>query len=145
MIRMLNPNDSAAILSVFRSIKSLNSQLTGFASWSESKFLDELKMAHVMVCDDDRVKGFVLYRTIPDGYEITLLGTDPRFQKQGVMVKILTGIQNLLNKDHVIWLEVHEKNHAARCLYEKLGFKTTGRRPRYYSDGADCLNLEYKS
>lgn len=38
-------------------------------------------------------------------------------------------------------LEVAEDNLAARRLYEKYGFTTIARRPRYYGDGADALVL----
>jgi ribosomal-protein-alanine N-acetyltransferase len=32
------------------------------------------------------------------------------------------------------WLEVRPSNVAAQSLYQKTGFKETGRRPRYYRD-----------
>ena len=36
------------------------------------------------------------------------------------------------NGMEVCRLEVRQSNHAARKLYEGLGFETTGRRPNYY-------------
>ena len=33
-----------------------------------------------------------------------------------------------------IHLEVRESNNAARALYVKCGFASTGRRPKYYSN-----------
>ena len=33
----------------------------------------------------------------------------------------------------MLWLEVAVDNAAAVALYEKAGFETTGRRPRYYA------------
>ena len=38
-------------------------------------------------------------------------------------------------------LEVRASNHTALALYESLGFRTAGRRRRYYSDGEDALIL----
>jgi len=32
------------------------------------------------------------------------------------------------------WLEVRPSNFLARVLYQKAGFKETGRRPQYYKD-----------
>ena len=38
------------------------------------------------------------------------------------------------------WLEVRPSNPIAKILYEKVGFKETGRRPRYYPDtGEDAI------
>lgn len=38
-------------------------------------------------------------------------------------------------------LEVRTTNHRALALYQKFGFRTAGRRKRYYSDGEDALIL----
>lgn len=42
----------------------------------------------------------------------------------------------------VIGLEVKPGNRAAIAVYRKLGYRQTGRRPRYYDDGADALRFE---
>ena len=39
----------------------------------------------------------------------------------------------------VVFLEVSVKNTAGLGLYTKCGFTQVGRRPHYYSDGADAL------
>ena len=44
----------------------------------------------------------------------------------------------------VAWLEVRPSNHPALNLYQSLGFKEVGRRPRYYDDTQeDALLLTY--
>jgi ribosomal-protein-alanine N-acetyltransferase len=40
-----------------------------------------------------------------------------------------------------MFLEVSERNAAARALYAAAGFAEVGRRRRYYADGADALVL----
>jgi ribosomal-protein-alanine N-acetyltransferase len=40
-----------------------------------------------------------------------------------------------------MFLEVAERNGAARALYAAAGFAAAGRRRRYYPDGADALVL----
>ena len=145
MIRTANFSDTPALLELFILLKAQDVGVTGFQSWNESKFEAELKVALVKVFEGPEIRGFVLYRAIPDGFEITLLGTHPQYQKTGIMRLILKDLLSSLSPSQIIWLEVHEKNNAARRLYEQLGFKTTGRRPRYYYDGSDALNLEYKS
>lgn len=60
---------------------------------------------------------------------------------------ISTGItKNALGSQRrEIWIEVHENNHPARSLYEKLGFLQVGKRPRYYSDGGAGILYSYES
>jgi ribosomal-protein-alanine N-acetyltransferase len=40
-----------------------------------------------------------------------------------------------------MFLEVSDRNAAARALYAAAGFAKAGRRKRYYADGADALVL----
>jgi ribosomal-protein-alanine N-acetyltransferase len=40
-----------------------------------------------------------------------------------------------------MFLEVSERNEAARALYAAAGFVPAGRRRRYYADGTDALVL----
>ena len=144
MVRAATLKDLPGILKILNDLKGKNDPTTGFASWTKSKIESELTEAHSFVYEEDGISGFILYRTIPDGYEITLLGTDPHKQKRGIMGQTLAVLLKSLKKDQFVWLEVHEGNLAARRLYEKMGFKVTGRRPRYYGGGAACLNLEFR-
>ena len=41
-----------------------------------------------------------------------------------------------------VWLDVRPSNEAALRLYQGAGYRSTGRRPRYYHDGEDALLLE---
>lgn len=145
MIRILNRSDEADLLDIFLLLKTQSPEITGFSSWSNTKILNELKIAQSLAYVDEKVRGFIIYRAIPGGYEVILLGTHPQHQRRGIMAKILDALVAQLEPNQLIWLEVHEKNKNAQRLYEKLGFKTVGRRPRYYSDGSDCLNLEYRA
>ena len=43
---------------------------------------------------------------------------------------------------HRMTLEVSSKNEAARRLYESEGFRSVGRRPRYYPDGSDAILMD---
>jgi ribosomal-protein-alanine N-acetyltransferase len=55
------------------------------------------------------------------------------------MEKLLNHIIAAKGQDQELWLEVHEANQAARQLYQKLGFKETGKRKRYYKDGGTAI------
>ncbi|QDK45140.1 peptide N-acetyltransferase [Bdellovibrio sp. ZAP7] len=93
----------------------------------------------VGIFEGEDLAGFVLYREVPDAWEISLVATHPRFQRRGLMEILIRHLIAAKGQGRELWLEVHESNESAQKLYEKLGFKLTGRRPRYYKDGATAL------
>jgi [ribosomal protein S18]-alanine N-acetyltransferase len=74
--------------------------------------------------------------TILDESHLVLLAVHPKFRRQGLGCAILLGLLNYARDrgSNYATLEVRASNQAAIALYEKLGFKIAGRRPRYYSD-----------
>ena len=77
------------------------------------------------------VAGFVAIRqTGPDEHEILNLAVDLSFRRQGVASTLLRRTMAAYRGE--VFLEVRESNHAARNLYQKLGFSEVGRRPEYY-------------
>ncbi len=70
-------------------------------------------------------------------------------RRKGIGNQLLTALiaeARETNSDSV-FLEVRESNVAARALYEKSGFRSTGRRKSYYSNPLEdailyCLNLD---
>lgn len=75
---------------------------------------------------------------------ITILAVHPDFQGQGLGQTVLWGLLETsceLGLERAT-LEVRVSNTAAISLYHKFGFKTAGRRRRYYQDtGEDALIL----
>jgi ribosomal-protein-alanine N-acetyltransferase len=74
---------------------------------------------------------------------ITLLAVDPQFQGQGIGQWLLLQLMTASHQRGLerATLEVRASNQRAIYLYQKLGFKTAGRRRRYYADGEDALIL----
>ncbi|MEK2690650.1 GNAT family N-acetyltransferase [Bdellovibrio sp. GT3] len=93
----------------------------------------------VGIFEGEELAGFVLYREVPGAWEISLVATHPQFQRRGLMEKLIGYMIAAKGQGRELWLEVHENNESAQKLYEKLGFKLNGRRPRYYKDGATAL------
>lgn len=64
-------------------------------------------------------------------------------RRQGLGRKLLTGCLPLLRKEGLqkIQLTVSEENHAANSLYEKVGFKLTGKLDDFYGPGQGRLLL----
>ncbi|MGE5085087.1 MAG: GNAT family N-acetyltransferase [Bacillota bacterium] len=93
----------------------------------------------VGIFEGERLAGFVLYREVPGAWEISLVASSPQFRRKGYMEKLLKYLIDSKGQERELWLEVHEANVSAQNLYEKLGFRFSGRRPRYYKDGATAL------
>nr|WP_155706507.1 ribosomal protein S18-alanine N-acetyltransferase [Gloeocapsopsis dulcis] len=75
---------------------------------------------------------------------ITMVAVHPQYQGQGLGQALLYGLLSVAENrslEHAT-LEVRVSNDPAIALYQKFGFKTAGRRKRYYKDtGEDALIL----
>jgi ribosomal-protein-alanine N-acetyltransferase len=78
--------------------------------------------------------GYVLWRAAADEAEILSLAVDPRHRRAGHGKRLLQACLRDAARvgARTIFLEVGERNRAARVLYEHCGFVETGRRPNYY-------------
>lgn len=99
----------------------------------------------------DEVVGFAIAYLIPPEGEIADICVSPAVRGQGIGKALMDA---LIADSHCnqFWLEVRISNHAARRLYEKLGFELLGVRRNYYdhpkedalvmgltlSDGSSC-------
>ncbi len=111
-------------------------------NWSPLQVQSELKMSEAWGLRLDSVlRAFVLWREGPDAYEVMALGTDPSLRREGAMRELLSSLIAGCQKS--VWLEVHELNHPALKLYHDLGFKPTGLRKNYYSDGASAVLMSF--
>jgi ribosomal protein S18 acetylase RimI-like enzyme len=63
---------------------------------------------------------------------------------QGLGGKLLRKAESVAHElgSHAMRLEVAEGNIAAIGLYEKLGYRTFGRKPAYYEDGQDAIRMQ---
>ena len=88
--------------------------------------------------EDNHIKGFIICNHLYEKMEILLLFVKDEFRNQGIGKKL---VEHLYNISEIITLEVSVENYPALHLYEKLGFKEVGRRPKYYK-GIDALIME---
>lgn len=97
----------------------------------------------VGIFEGESLAGFVLFREVPGAWEISLVASNPEFRRKGYMEKLIQHLIDSKGQGRELWLEVHEANVSAQNLYEKLGFRLSGRRPRYYKDGGTALLYSY--
>lgn len=108
--------------------------------WPEDMLGPEIATAEAVgVFHEKQLVGFVLYRDNPQAWEISLVASHPRHRRAGYMKALIAHLIGAKGQEKELWLEVHEKNTKAQNLYEKLGFRRSGQRPRYYRDGATAF------
>jgi ribosomal protein S18 acetylase RimI-like enzyme len=94
---------------------------------------------------DGRVVGYamLLFRKGSDKARLYSLARDPAAAGCGIGGALLAAAEKAARARGLaeMRLEVREDNHAARRLYEGLGYAVLGRRPGYYEDGADALRM----
>lgn len=109
----------------------------------------EMLNAEILSCEalgllqNQILAALILYRKLPHAWEISLVASHPQFRRKGHLQTLLGHLIAAKGQGIELWLEVHEENLAAQKLYEKLGFRETGRRPKYYKDLGTAILYTY--
>jgi [ribosomal protein S18]-alanine N-acetyltransferase len=140
IIRPANTKDIPAIMTLDRGC-------TSAVHWTEHQYQQIFQLGIqglVLVAqrclsnaaeDAGRVLGFLVARQIGFEWELENMVVDPGVRRNGLgnrLVQALLAEARQTRGDR-IFLEVRESNAAARTLYEKAGFRQTGRRKLYYA------------
>jgi ribosomal-protein-alanine acetyltransferase len=82
------------------------------------------------------VTGFAVACLVGPQAELETIAVAAEGQRRGVARRLLAALAVELKRLRVreVTLEVRASNHPALALYRSLGFRETGRRPRYYID-----------
>lgn len=119
------------------------------APWSAASFA-ELLLSHWrgghLAREGDRALGFILVQRIADEAEILTLAVVPTARRRGIARTLVAAALDEARRAGLrrMLLEVAVANHAARALYERLGFVRVGERKAYYAataTGGDALVL----
>jgi len=80
------------------------------------------------------IVGYCLYQTTFEQAEVLRIGTDPKYQRQGIASQVLNRLHELLQLNQVesLLLEVRADNMAAIALYEQQEFAVIHKRKGYY-------------
>jgi ribosomal-protein-alanine acetyltransferase len=94
------------------------------------------------VLEDGR--GAILGWITEDVAEIDMIAVHPSARRGGLGRRLLDAWEADVRTRGAakVWLDVRPSNEAALRLYQRAGYRSTGRRPRYYHDGEDALLLE---
>ena len=109
-------------------------------NWPKDKLTLQLSQSiNLGLFQNGELLGFFSIVDLDLALEIPVLATAKTYQNSGVMSLLLAELSTLQYRAKTVWLEVHELNRKARALYRKLGFEETGRRAKYYPDGAAAI------
>jgi ribosomal-protein-alanine N-acetyltransferase len=111
--------------------------------WSLAMFVLEIsKPSSVCVAavEARRLLGYLICSRYDSDWHIMNIAVDPSARRRGVGRGLLEEMFERAGRDASYTLEVRTSNQAAIALYESLGFRGVGTRPRYYVDtGEDAI------
>ena len=105
--------------------------------WSEAIWRSELESPfglYLVLEEGDEVIGQIGVRSVLDELHVTNVAVRPGYRGRGHARAMIRGALSAYPDARLVHLEVRPTNRAARTLYLSLGFRETGRRPRYYGD-----------
>jgi ribosomal-protein-alanine N-acetyltransferase len=133
-------NLRTATLADVPAILAIEQQSPTAAHWTAAEYQRRVNTGFVLLAEAaGALCGFVCARVVAGEWEIENVVVAPEFQRHGVGGGL---IRELLQQAQIaggtaVWLEVRESNSPARGLYEKHGFRETGRRREYYKDPSE--------
>ena len=98
----------------------------------------------VVAVEGDEIIGYGGMTIAADSADIENVLVAERYRRGGVASAIVAALTELARGEGVrdMFLEVRVSNAPAMSLYLKCGFSGVYARPRYYSDGEDCLVMK---
>jgi ribosomal-protein-alanine N-acetyltransferase len=89
---------------------------------------------------EDGLLGYLVCSRYADIWHLMNVAVDPGARRIGVATALIERMKNEGGHEERYTLEVRVSNRAAIAMYERLGFRSAGRRLRYYSDnGEDAM------
>jgi len=114
--------------------------------WSRSSFEFEIHQniySFPMVLEQKgQIIGYAIIWKIYEEFHIANLAIHPDFQGRKLGSYFLDQILKMKGDCRYALLEVRESNKRAIHLYEKFGFKTIMKRPKYYRNGETALVMQ---
>lgn len=116
--------------------------------WGRDHFWDELNSPYafplVALDQDGSVAGYICPTLLFDEAEIRNVAVHPDRRAFGIGRLLVDHVLTECRTRNAasVALEVRVSNLAAQSLYRRLGFRETGRRPKYYENGEDAILME---
>jgi ribosomal-protein-alanine N-acetyltransferase len=113
------------------------------APWSLAMFVLELSKPSgicLAATVGDELIGYLVCSRYDRVWHVMNVAVAPERRRQGVASRLISQLIAEAGDELPFTLEVRVSNRDAIAMYEKLGFRSAGVRPRYYQDsGEDAL------
>jgi len=111
--------------------------------WSLAMFVLELSKPSgicLAATDGSRLLGYLVCSRYDRVWHLMNVAVEPEQRRSGVASRLIKRLIEEAGPDLPLTLEVRVSNRVAIAMYEQLGFRSAGVRPRYYQDnGEDAL------
>lgn len=125
----------SAALEDVSAIQAIEKESATAAHWTREQYRSCFAHRSFLVAEEDgSISGFLCARLVATEWEIENIAVVEAARRRGIARELVEELMRRANSQDAtaIWLEVRESNQPARQLYEKHGFKETGKRRAYY-------------
>ena len=115
--------------------------------WQEAANTDAYYLLGIDKDKDNLIMAYAGCWVLGNEGHITNVAVDPDYQGQGMGRKLMEKLVEAVKPLGVdsMTLEVRPSNTRALALYEKLGFKSVGRRPKYYTQPVEDAEIMWNT
>jgi ribosomal-protein-alanine N-acetyltransferase len=117
--------------------------------WSLAMFVLELsKPSGICLAAllDERIVAYLVCSRYDTVWHLMNIAVDDRLRRQGIASSMLDRLFELADKPNAQYtLEVRTSNDAAIRLYERFGFRASGRRRAYYHDNREDALIMWRT
>jgi ribosomal-protein-alanine N-acetyltransferase len=116
-------------------------------SWNDERVERSLRNRDCVVLvarDRRRLVGFAIMEFYTEHAHLNLLAVHPGYRRLGIGRQLLDWLEASARTAGIftVNLELRAMNDGARVFYERLGYRVTGRKPRYYGR-EDALRMAH--
>ena len=137
-IRPATPDDISFMMNLDRTCPTA-------AHWSQQQYaqlfqasggVSERLVLVITEANGQSLLGFLVARRVVSEWELENIVVSPAARRQGLGLRLLNALLTLAREAPAtsVFLEVRESNAAAQALYQRAGFRETGRRKSYYTN-----------
>ncbi|HBD63914.1 MAG TPA: ribosomal-protein-alanine N-acetyltransferase [Clostridiales bacterium] len=117
--------------------------------WSKDSFVRELQndLAYYQCAEENgKIMGYMGMWRVLDECHVTNVAVLPEYRKMGIGSILIEKMVEICKCSEIqaMTLEVRESNAPAIGLYEKYGFVSAGKRPRYYMKPVEDAIIMWK-